>query len=181
MNTISNKIDRKPIKKKKKSSLSKKYKLFLNNDNIKLTHKSPTNLEDIQINVIKKDDPQGKITPKKIIPKKNIPKKIDNIKRKKSMKKKKIKKSKRKKLISTKKKKISPNILSLLSNNTPTKNIKKKLPRKNKTSKETPIISDHEIKKELQKKGIHIKGKQKQLMRDIYFFSKSGGINIHKE
>ena len=131
MNTISNKIDRKPIKKKKKSSLSKKYKLFLNNDNIKLTHKSPTNLEDIQINVIKKDDPPEKITlekitPKKIIPKKNIPKKIDNIKRKKSTKKKKIKKSKRKKLISTKKKKISPNILSLLSNNTPTKNIKKK-------------------------------------------------------
>ena len=42
-------------------------------------------------------------------------------------------------------------------------------------------ISDDDIKKELKKKGIHIRGKQKQLMRDIYFFSKIGGINIHKE
>ena len=79
MNSISNKISKHSIKKKKKkkSKLSKKYKQFLNNDNIHLTQKKPINLEDIQIKVIKKDNRSmnQKINSKKDIHKKHMSKK----------------------------------------------------------------------------------------------------------
>ena len=42
-------------------------------------------------------------------------------------------------------------------------------------------MSDEFIKQELLKKGIEIKGNQKQLMRDIYVFSNLGGIKVRKE
>ena len=42
-------------------------------------------------------------------------------------------------------------------------------------------MTDDEIKKNLLKNGIEIKGNHTQLMRDIYVFSNLGGIKIHKE
>ena len=41
--------------------------------------------------------------------------------------------------------------------------------------------SNNDLKKELQKKGIHIKSNNKQLIHDLYLFSSLGGINIKKD
>ncbi len=42
-------------------------------------------------------------------------------------------------------------------------------------------ISDASMKEELLKEGIEIKGNKKNILRDIYMFSKLGGIKVHRE
>ena len=58
---------------------------------------------------------------------------------------------------------------------------KKKVKNAKKEMAKANEMSDEFIKQELLKKGIEIKGNQKQLMRDIYVFSNLGGIKVRKE
>ena len=57
---------------------------------------------------------------------------------------------------------------------------KKKSKSAKKEMEKAKELSDEFIKQELLKKGIEIKGNQKQLMRDIYVFSNMGGIKVRK-
>ena len=58
-------------------------------------------------------------------------------------------------------------------------------PRKNKDLnkilKNIKNTDQKDMKKELEKKGIHLKGNNKQLINDMYLFSSLGGITIKKD
>ena len=177
-------------KKNKESPLSKKYRKFLNNENIKLSPSKKT--EEIKINVIKKEEvpckrkrvrikegkpnqedlQQNKKCEDEKVEKVEKIEKVEKVEKKEKKKKSKRKKSKRKKLNSkhTKGRRISLRSSSSKKN----KNV-------NHVIDKVKTMSDESIKKELSKDGIEIKGNKKKLLRDIYVFSKLGGIKIHRE
>jgi len=184
--SISDKLKSKKIKKKRKSPLSEKYKKFLKQQDVTLSptkKEFPSKLEDIKINVIKNPEihqvkkkkckrkrvrvnKNGTLKKEDIIHNKKcktqellIPKTIKKIEKSK-------KKSKKKK--SSRKKKFSKKIE------------KSKKSFKNELEK-TKELTDDSMKKELLKGGIEIKSNHKKILRDIYAFSKLGGIKIHKE
>ena len=169
-------------KKKKKSPLSETYSKFMNHQNIKLSPSNsvkPVSLDNIRINVIKNPEihkipkkkpckrarviKNGVVDEKAILANKKCEEKVKEekvkVKGTGKMKSKRKKKSKRKSKTFKRKKK--------------SKSAKKEMEK----AKE---LSDEFIKQELLKKGIEIKGNQKQLMRDIYVFSNMGGIKVRK-
>lgn len=182
--SISDKLLPKNIKKKprRKSPLSETYKKFLKQKDIKLSptkKNKPTKLEDIKINVIKSPEIHKEKKPckrKRVRVNKNgTPNKEDVLHNKncektqsssKNIKKLKSKKKSRKKKPSRKKK--------FSKQNSNVKSFKNELEK----SKQ---LSEDSMKKELLKEGIEIKGNHKKILRDIYAFSKLGGIKIHKE
>lgn len=178
--SISDKLLPKNIKKKRKSPLSEKYKKFLKQEDIKLSpskKSKPGKLEDIKINVIKSPEihKEKKSCKRKRIRvnKKGIPNKEDILHNKKCEKtplpvSKKIKKIEHSKKKSRKKK----------SSTRKKKGGKKTFKNELEKSKQ---LSENSMKKELLKEGIEIKGNHTKILRDIYAFSKLGGIKIHKE
>lgn len=193
--SISDKLLPKNIKKKpkRKSPLSETYKKFLKQEDIKLspTKKSKsTKLEDIKINVIKSPEIHKEKKPckrKRVrINKNGNPNKEDIFHNKKCEKDqkdqidspKKIKKLKSKK--KSRKKKSLHKKKSLRKKNFSKQNSNVKKSFKNELEK-SKQLSEDSMKKELLKEGIEIKGNHKKILRDIYAFSKLGGIKIHKE
>jgi len=188
--SISDKLKSKKIKKKRKSPLSEKYKKFLKQQDVTLSptkKELPSKLEDIKINVIKNPEihqvKKKKCKRKRVrINKNGTLKKEDIIHNKKcetqelivSKTVKKIEKSKNKSKKKSKKKKSSRK-----------KKFSKKIEKSKKSFKneleKTKELTDDSMKKELLKGGIEIKSNHKKILRDIYAFSKLGGIKIHKE
>tara|TARA_B100000214_G_scaffold369902_1_gene343720 strand:- start:2385 stop:2981 length:597 start_codon:yes stop_codon:yes gene_type:complete len=183
------------IKKKKRSPLSDKYKKFLNNENINIHQQKkespPAKLEDIKINVIKKEVEKKEKKPCKrrrvrVKDGKLNQKDIEHNKKCEGGKKEENKGGKLSKSKPNKHKKSKRRRLS--KRHTRGRRISLKSPSKKKKGenidqavKQAKKMSDDSIKEELLKSGIIIKGNQKQLMRDIYVFSNLGGINIKKE
>lgn len=184
--SISDKLLPKNIKKKpkRKSPLSETYKKFLKQEDIKLSptkKNKPTKLEDIKINVIKSPEIHKEKKPckrKRVRVNKNgTPNKEDVLHNKKCEKKQSSSPKKIKKLKSKKKsRKNKPSRKKKFSKQN--SNVKKSFKNELEKSKQ---LSEDSMKKELLKEGIEIKGNHKKILRDIYAFSKLGGIKIHKE
>ena len=190
------------MKKKKKSPLADKYRKFLNNENINLQQQKrelPTQLEDIKINVIKKEDDKKPCKRKRVRIKDGKPNEKDIEHNKKCDEEKEGGKPKPK---PKQKPKAKPKLKQKPKQNKSKKSKRRRLSKrhtrgrriylrspskKNKDKKvdqavkDAKNMTDDSIKKELLKSGIIIQGNQKQLMRDIYVFSNLGGINIKKE
>ena len=167
-------------KKVKKSPLSDKYKRFLNNENINLNKKEKPTLDEIKINVIKKDPEKKPCKRKRVRIKDGKLNKKDVEHNKKCEENNTPPLSPPKKHKKTRKRRLSKRhtrgrrICLRSSKKKKGKNIKQEI-------QSAKNMSDDKIKQELLKNGIIIKGNQKQLMRDIYVFSNLGGINIRKE
>lgn len=184
---ISKNIKKKP---KRKSPLSDTYKKFLKKEDISLspTKKTkPTKIEDIKINVIKspeihKENNEKPCKRKRVRIKKSGKINKDNLKHNKEKQQKKQQKKEQLKL--EKQKKIEkPKKKSSKKKKSSRKKKSKKLKKKSfkKEVKKTKSLTDDSMKNELLKDGIEIKGNNKKLLRDIYAFSKLGGIKVHKE
>ena len=194
-------------KKKKKSPLSETYSKFMNHQNIKLSPSNsvkPVSLDNIRINVIKNPEihkipkkkpckrerviKNGVVDEKAILANKKCEEKVKEEKvKEEKVKEEKVKEEK------VKEEKVKEEKVKVKGTGKMKSKRKKKSKRKSKTFKrkkksksakkemeKAKELSDEFIKQELLKKGIEIKGNQKQLMRDIYVFSNMGGIKVRK-
>ena len=183
------KIKKKIQDKKYVSPRRSNYSDYLNRTSSKKKKKSRgVQLDQIKLNVIKKDKDKGNQKPSvQKPPKKVVVPQKTRIQKQKSMPSNKNSPSKK---IHSKRRSHSKRInrrRKLHKKHTKSRRISFRCyPQKDnvnfdKIMKNVEKMSDENIKKELMKNGIEIKSKNNKLLKDLYMFSNMGGIRISKE